>query len=372
MKKMLVIGDGDSVFIKDFVNQYDKKGVSVDLISFGQEIKNKFVRTQKNITVKFGFSFSALNSLFELSKIIDELDDDYDVIVIHFVYFFLGPYIFKLKRKTNRLVSVIWGSDFYRITSKFKFFLQKLIFKGSDAIIFTNPTTKALFIEKKAAISTELYVARFGLPALDEIDRLKNEDYFALCNSFNLPINKIKIMVGYNANLAHQQLKVIDKVAEQNIEFLDNIHLVFPLAYGGNSKELIKVALDQNKNIKYTILDQFYDFHEIAKLRSVIDILINIQPTDQFSGSMQETLYAGGWVLAGSWLPYQQLTELTSKLILIDSVDDVAEKLNSMVVNGYKKSEDNNELVRNFIKKSSSWEENIPIWDDILFPNEVG
>lgn len=206
MKKMLVIGDGDSVFIKDFVNQYDKKGVSVDLISFGQEIKNK----------------------------------------------------------------------------------------------------------------------------------------------------------------------LIDKVAELNIEVLDNIHLVFPLAYGGNSKELIKVALDQNKNIKYTILDQFYDFHEIAKLRSVIDILINIQPTDQFSGSMQETLYAGGWVLAGSWLPYQQLTELTSKLILIDSVDDVAEKLNAMVVNGCKKSEDNNELVRNFIKKSSSWEENIPIWDDILFPSEVG
>ncbi|MFC1399550.1 hypothetical protein NYY63_18055 [Acinetobacter lactucae] len=150
MKKMLVIGDGDSVFVKDFIHQYDKQGVIIDLISLGKGEKIHAVRIQKNFSFQLGFSLSAFKNFFTFrNSIIEQMDNDYDVVVLHFIYFFLAPHIFKLKNKTKKIVAVIWGSDFYRVTSKVKIFLQDIIYKNVDNIVFTNPKTKELFSEKK-------------------------------------------------------------------------------------------------------------------------------------------------------------------------------------------------------------------------------
>ncbi len=369
MKKMLVIGDGDSVFVKDFIHQYDKQGVIIDLISLGKGEKSHAVRIQKNFSFQLGFSLSAFKNFFTFrNSIIEQMDNDYDVVVIHFIYFFLAPHIFKLKNKTKKIVSVVWGSDFYRVNSGLKKFLQDIIYKNSNSIVFTNPKTKEVFAQIKKNIHTQLEVARFGLPVLDEIEQLRKYNYIELCNDFSLPNNKIKIMVGYNANLAHEQLLVIDQVSNFNENFLDKIHLIFLLGYGSSeSKLLIEQALTKNKNIKYTILEKFYNFHEVAKLRLITDILINIQPTDQFSGSMQETLYAGGWVLTGAWLPYEMLMKLEPKIILMNDKNEVGKELTVLIEKNVNSSSENTEAVKEYIKRESSWENNISIWNKILF-----
>ena len=366
---MLIIGDGDSVFVKDFIYQYNKQDVIIDLISFGTAEKHHSVRLQKNFQFKLGLSLSSIKNFFDFkNSIIDQMDNNYDVIVIHFVYFFLAPYIFKLKHKTKKIVSVVWGSDFYRVNSSLKKFLQDIVYKNSTAIVFTNPKTKEIFAKNKKHIHTKLEVARFGLPVLDKIDNLRDYDYIELCDNFSLPSDKIKIMVGYNANLAHEQLLVIDQVSNFKEEIIEKIHLIFPLGYGSpDSKLLIEQALTKNKNIKYTILENFYDFHEVAKLRLITDILINIQPTDQFSGSMQETLYAGGWVLTGTWLPYEMLVALEPKIILINEKIEVGDKLVLLIENNIRSSLENTEKVKKYIQQESSWENNISIWNNIVF-----
>lgn len=372
MKKMLVIGDGDSIFVKDFINQYYKQGVVVDLISFGKESKSDEVRVQKNFQMKLSFNFAAINNFIEFrNNVIDQMDNDYEVIVIHFVYFFLAPHVFKLKKKTKKIVAVIWGSDFYRVTSKIKIFLQNIIYKNVDHIVFTNPKTKDLFLEKKIFINAELNVAGFGLPVLDEIDHLQRDSYTQICSDFELPVDKIKIMVGYNANLAHQQLLVISQVINFNPDVLEKIHLVFPMGYGNKeSKDLIIGAL-KNNNIKYTILDKFYNFKEVAKLRLVTDVLINIQPTDQFSGSMQETLYAGGWILTGAWLPYETLTQFKPKMVLIDEKEDVGKALINLIQSNVRSSLENTALIKACIRNESSWDKNIVIWNHVLFSDSL-
>jgi len=369
MKKMLVIGDGNSVFVKDFIHQYSKQGVIIDLISLGKAEKNQAVKVQKNFQFKSGFGLSSIKNFFNFrNSIIEQMDNDYDVVVIHFIYFFLAPHIFKLKNKTKKIVSVVWGSDYYRVNSGLKIFLQDIIYKNSHSIVFTNPKTKEVFAQTKKHIHTQLEVARFGLPVLDEIEQLKEHNYIELCNDFNLPNNKIKIMVGYNANLAHEQLLIIDQVSNFNENLLDKIHLIFLLGYGSSeSKLLIEQALTKNKHINYTILEEFYDFHEVAKLRLITDILINIQPTDQFSGSMQETLYAGGWILTGAWLPYEMLMKLEPKIILMKDKNEVGKKLTLLIENNAKSSLENTEEVKGYIKTESSWENNISIWNKIVF-----
>lgn len=369
MKKMLVIGDGDSVFVKDFIFQYSKQGVIIDLISLGKGEKNQVVQVQKNFQFKQGVGLSSIKNFFDFrNSILDEMDNDYDVIVIHFVYFFLAPHIFKLKHKTKKIVSVVWGSDFYRVNSGLKKFLQDIIYKNSNTIVFTNPKTKEFFSQTKKHIKTKLEVARFGLPVLDKIENLREHNYIELCHDFALPNDKIKIMVGYNANLAHEQLLIIDQVSNFQESLLDKIHLIFLLGYGSSeSKLLIKQALTKNEKIKYTILEKFYDFHEVAKLRLITDILINIQPTDQFSGSMQETLYAGGWILTGAWLPYEMLMTLEPKILLINEKIEVGEKLALLIENNAQSSLENTEKVKKYIQQESSWENNISIWNNIVF-----
>ena len=64
MKKMLVIGDGDSVFVKDFIYQYSKQGVIIDLISLGKAEKNQAVQIQKNFQFQSGFGLSSIKNFF--------------------------------------------------------------------------------------------------------------------------------------------------------------------------------------------------------------------------------------------------------------------------------------------------------------------
>ncbi|WP_416040834.1 glycosyltransferase [Acinetobacter lactucae] len=370
MKKILVIGNGDSVFVKDFIYQYESKGCVIDLISWGSEKKIDGVRNLSICSIENTGS-PILNHIKIFNKIkagLKLFENDYDVIVIHSIFFFLAPHMFHLKRRAKKIVSVVWGSDFYRVTSKVKIFFQNIIYKNSNIIVFTNPKTKSIFNNRKKNIKTELRIARFGLPVLQEIDVLGKEEKSELCCGFNLPKDKIKVMVGYNANLAHEQLLVIDQVGRFEKSLLEKIHLIFPLGYGGvNSKAAIEEKLKRNPDINYTILEDFLNFHNAAKLRLVTDILINIQPTDQFSGSMQETLYAGGWVLTGNWLPYAMLMELEPKILLINSKEEIGENLVKLINENAKCSSANTDKIKEYIREKSSWEKNLVIWDSIMF-----
>lgn len=369
MKKILVVGNGDSIFVKDFIYQYKMINTVIDIISYGQEEKINNVRYQYNcLEGKSNKFLEQINIFINLREILNKLDNDYDAIIIHFIYFNLAPHIFTLKKKSKKIAAVVWGSDFYRTTSRMKIFFQDIIYKNSDVIVFTNPKTRELFLQNKKKIKIEKKIARFGLPALHEIEKLLDSDHSILCENFGLPDDKIIIMVGYNSSLAHEQILIINQVCNFSKEILDKIHLVFPLGYGEkNNKLLIEKALENNKNIKYTILDKFYNFKEVAKLRLITDILINIQPTDQFSGSMQETLYAGGWILTGSWLPYETLLELKPKILLINNKIEVGEMLNRLIEKNTKNSQENTVKIKKYILNESSWEKNIPIWNEIVF-----
>lgn len=371
MKKILVIGNGDSIFVKDFINQYLTNDFIIDLYSDGSQTPIEGVRKQVNYNeLKSRNNFSNLyNKISTIRKELENTNEQYDVIIIHFIHFYFFPLIKLFNLKSKKIVGVIWGSDFYKVNSFIKKNLTYVLYKNLDKILFTNELTINDFKKKYPSIdSDKLAVARFGLPTLDAIDRLDKSKSLEWYSFFNLPLDKTIVLVGYNANLYHQQLEIIDCIQSYSDEIIDKFHLIFPLGYGsGNTKELILSALRKSNNISFTILDEFYGFEDISKLRAITDILINIQPTDQFSGSMQETLYAGGWVLTGSWLPYQNILELEPKIILIDSLDEFKEKFRTMIENDYRGSEVNTKKIRNFISEKSSWSKNIGLWNRYLF-----
>jgi len=378
-KQILIIGTGDSVFVKDFIDQYEKRGVTVDLISTGQAEISKSVRTQINVVPDpsgiFGKTGKHIKLIKKIRRSVKMLPSDYDAVIIHSINIFLAPSISMLKMKAKRIVAVVWGSDYYRSTRAQDIFKNR-IYRAADSIVFTNPKTLRDFSKKNPHISPEnLRIARFGLPVLDEIDKLKGniagKDDLPY-STFGLPADKIIVLAGYSGSLAHRQDLAIDATARLPPETRDLIHLVFPIGYGASGiKKTIEEKLNQAHLDNYTILTDFYGFPDAAKLRCVTDILINIQSSDQFSGSMQETLYAGGHVIAGAWLPYQEIIAAGAKIKLVDKPEDLSTALQELAAAHRRASAEPAQAVKQYIKNASSWSANIGQWDSIIFANHA-
>lgn len=372
MKKILVIGASESIFVKDFIVQIANQDALVDLLSLSDVIKVKGVRRQVNVCadMKKGKLNRHINLLLALKDALAGMDKTYDCVVIHYINYFLAPHMFSLKKKTKNIVSVVWGSDFYR-ARRLSRILQNVIYLLSSSIVFTNPETRNVFRKKKNFVSGKvLKIARFGLPALDEINelRINNITREDACDTFGFPKDKVIISVGYNANVAHKQTLVIEKFALLPNNLRESALLIFPIGYGDPAikEAILKVLLD-NKIDNYLILERFFGFKDVAVLRCATDILINIQSTDQFSGTMQEVLYSGGRVIAGSWLPYEEIIENGAEIRKIDTIDEIEGALGLEIAVGKKKSLYPKKVTANYIEKSSSWKENIKIWNQIIF-----
>lgn len=372
--KILIIGNGDSVFVKDFIYRYSVRGVSVDLLSLAEcellpIVNSQFncVMQKENFWGKFG---RFVNLTIQIAKALKKLNHTYDCIIIHYVNFILFPHVLNFKKKTKNLVSIVYGSDYYR-SNRFKDKLQLLIYAMSNKIVFTNPKTRDDFHGKFNKIKpNKLCIARFGLPVLDEIDKIKLNDIpkEEIKRFFNFPDNKIIILVGYSASKAHRQTLVINAISEMKLNLKDKIHLVFPLGYGDAKIEnSIREELDKTDITDFSILNNFYNSIDSARLRCVTDILINIQQSDQFSGSMQETLYAGGNIVAGEWLPYEELIDLGCNITTVKEPKYVGNAIEKLIEACRAHSSEPTYGVKEFIQSTSSWRTNIKIWDEILY-----
>ena len=79
----------------------------------------------------------------------------------------------------------------------------------------------------------------------------------------------------------------------------------------GLTAEYLNQIIDHLKKtgLSYIILSDFLTKKEVAKLRLITDIAINISISDAYSASVQEQIYAENIVITGNWLPYDYLKE---------------------------------------------------------------
>jgi hypothetical protein len=59
----------------------------------------------------------------------------------------------------------------------------------------------------------------------------------------------------------------------------------------------------------HLLLEERLEDEAIAQLRMAADILVQVQTTDQLSGSMLEHLFAGNVLITGAWLPYDLMKD---------------------------------------------------------------
>jgi len=377
--KLLLIGNASHQYIISFVKSLKSsfENISITIISTKSEETNNL---ENNLyddyyasldDSKFISRIKGLRAIFRIwntYSIIRKSGLAYDAIMIHYAHPWWALICNQIKKRTKNLIIVIWGSDFYRAKNKDQRKLNRM-FKFADNIIIDSPQTISDFNSKFWKYINKVRLCYFGCEPIEHIKKIREfpNNRQRSCIALKLPDDKkINVTIGHNGSKAHQHISILKEFSTLNDGIKKKIRIILPMTYGLDSEYLKKIKIAcKDINIEYRIFTDFMTEFNVANLRNITDIMINLQTTDTFSGSMREVLYSEGLVINGSWLPYQFLRELGIYYEEVDSIQQLPKKLEEIISNysNYKmKCKDNPFKIYNI----SSWNTVIQSWKDVI------
>lgn len=355
--KVMVFCLSYSVYTKQLIENMSKRynDIEFSLITSAAEYEENLFPSE----VRHIYCFS---TMADLKAILEKLPI-YDAMQFLWIETFWAYFYELIRDKTRRLNLNVGGSDFYRASSAERDYKKKLV-AVADQVTAENVETVQKFKEyyiKEAG--SKMGLLPFGIEVLDYIQLLRKENKNELKGKYGIPLNKIVVTCAHSAARANRHLELTDALSRLSNNIKKTIVCVFPMTYPSNVPEYVKEVDDKLKEsgLDYIILTKFMDFHEMAEYAVISDIMIRVQTTDQLSSMMLEAMYAGGIVVAGSWLPYQSLRKMGISFWDVDTISDVPNILEDVVANidAYKeKCKGNEELVR----RHSSWDVLAPKW----------
>lgn len=356
-KKVLIFCRGCSVYAKQLIENMAKRYDDIEFSLLTCKAENKGEIVSERLRHIYYF-----RTMVDLRTILEQLPM-YDAMQLlwiekEWVYFHE-----LIRSKTKRLNLNIGGSDFYRAGKTERDYKKKLIECADQVIGQTTDTVKNFELYYNDVVAGKLCCFPYGIEVLDFINLNKEQDKNNLKRKYHIPLNKIVITCGHNANQAHQHMEMIEALNQLTAKIKKQIVCVFPMAYPQGCDEYINFIDSSLKEtgLEYVILKDFMDFQGMAEYALISDIMIHVQITDQLSSSMLEEMYAGSIVIAGSWLPYKSLHKMGVYFLDVDSISDVTAVLEDAVANieVYKEKCKGN---RDLIWKYSSWDEVASQW----------
>jgi hypothetical protein len=368
----LLIGDANHQYIIVFTKwlKVAFPNIYISIISTNPNTKNELINnpyddlhialSNSNLISKVK-GFRTLYTAWNIYRIIKTKRLGTNAILIHYAIPWLALISKQVKKRTGNFSIALWGSDFYR--AKDKKSLDKL-FNYVDNIIIATPQMIEDFNVEYGTYSEKVHLCYFGNEPLEYLDNSATRQQS--CSIFNLSNDKLNMTIGHNGSKAHQHIKILNELEKLKPETAKIIRIILPMTYGLNPEYLDEVIkLCKNTSIEYKIYTDFMTENEVAHLRNLTDIMINLQTTDAFSGSMKEVLYYGGVVINGSWLPYQFLKKMGVYFEEVNSVQELPEKLNKVIsdYNYYKMQCIGNPSK---IYDISSWAKVITKWKEVI------
>ncbi len=293
-------------FSNKLLEVYDENGYDTDLLDYNDDYY--FIYRQKNqpeiskkIKIKSDLRIIKIirnRILFpyyfkqNLKKI-----ESYQAIIILYHNNFLNNCVKILLQKTKKIILIYAGSDFYRAT-KCELRNNKLLLNACSKIVFTNEGMANDLTRYYNDYFSKFTINHFGLNIIDCL----------IANSHKIQLtdkDSIKITIGYNGASGQQHIKIIELINFVIQKADTKIKLIIPLTYAGEKKyveEIKKVV--SNLNIDAVFYERKLSEFEIAEIRKNSDIVINMQVSDQASGSLIEYLATGSIMIVADWLPY--------------------------------------------------------------------
>ncbi|MFH1513428.1 MAG: hypothetical protein ABIG45_08770 [Bacillota bacterium] len=254
-----------------------------------------------------------------------------------------------------RWICSFWGSDLLRATPKQISQMAAPLHACDTITVIAAPnvdTVRELYGEPMARKTS---VCAFGVDLYDDIDRIRLSADRAACKAhFGLPSDRPLICLGYNASPPHRHIELLEALAVLPQETLKGWSVVLQMTYGNTDARYFGSvrAAAAKLPCETLILTEFMNGTESAYLRLAADAFVLAMPTDAFSSSLQEYLYAGALVLCAQWLMYPQLDELDIRLIRFQTIAQVPALLTQALRQPVSADEMQN---RAQLKKKYSW-----------------
>lgn len=331
----------------ELIQELRKKGVLVDALDI---FHGYFLNDQNQIINLIRlpkFLRRVYLKLFR-KRLLTSVQDDYDIIDIHFVEPYYAKYVLELQTK---LICTLFGSDLYR-TSLAQKKMQAPLFQKANGILLSQNMLEQF--EKDFGRYPDKYLfCQYGSKRLD----LLSDTEKTLSST-----DTIRITLGYNNKREQQHDLIIDAIKKLPQEWKERIELLLPMTYGddhGNVSMIERILNDSG--FKFEIFKQRLSDSEIVDLWKRSDIMINMQVTDALASSIKESMAAGNLLIVGDWLPYGIYEDLGIYLKRVNFANldrDLLDSLQNL----------ENELVqcksnKNKIIEFASWGSLINVWE---------
>ena len=248
---------------------------------------------------------------------------------IRYELLFISTFFAMVKAKK---IGTLYGGEFYLnpIRKLFGFIYNYFDFltcqKEELKREITNYYGKQLIVPIK--------VLPMPVKAFHNIDYLNNKSVYRseIKKQFNIDPDSIVIVCGTNANINEQHEKIIDNI--NSVNKANKVTFVFPLTYDGSQNyiNLIKNKIESDLsgyNVK--IFTDFMSLEEVSRLRFITDIFINLRKTDQFNIAMLESMYAGSYLIYGSWLQYELINGQELNYSTVEIGNDIGNIINKLI-----------------------------------------
>ncbi|MCS3555821.1 MULTISPECIES: glycosyltransferase [unclassified Sphingobacterium] len=347
VKRILIVGNANSQHLINLVlnaQKYALGKIEIDVFdtsypsgldSDNMPYNNVFYceRSFPAFIYNFPIIRGVIRKFVDFRKSIKQIDvRKYDLINIHFITedaYFLWHYLTKIG--TTIMLSP-WGSDVYRFKSskfkKLKSLYDKCSFVSAPEIQFKKDIKAIFKLEDDKFINLG-----FGSDVIVNISKHENVTREEAKVRLNLE-GKYIITCGYNGAHLQNHSQIIQAINEIKNDINEDLLLLFPMTYSGSEEYICRIEQQLiETGISYRIMKNFLSDDDMVYLRKCSDIFIHGQPTDAFSGSVQEYLLTDTKVLNGRWTRYPDLEKHEIPYSIFNSFDE----LGGLILELYKK-----------------------------------
>ncbi len=234
----------------------------------------------------------------------------------------LGQALKKRFPKADWICS-FWGSDLLRAAPGQLRRMAAPLNRCDRITVITGSNLNAVRSAFGDACVNKTSVCAFGIDLFEDMDNLRKTTGKDECKEhFGMPPQQPLICLGYNASAPHRHLDMLKALQSLPDGLLGQWSVVLQMTYGNTDARYFAAVREAAAQLpcRTLILTEFMNGTESAYLRLAADAFVLAMPTDAFSSSLVEYLYAGAHVLCGEWLAYPQLDAWEIPLIRFPSI----------------------------------------------------
>ena len=248
----------------------------------------------------------------------------YDLIIIHQIPAFCEQLIDIVKHESAVMIRP-WGSEVLRASSSFQSVLMRVFAKTDYVLGYPGSTLLAHIIDNYGVPPQKIVDYEAPIRGISLITSLMGKmSREQMSSQIGIRNSSFNVVCGYSAARSHRHELIINSFACIHDTLPQDYQLIFLVTYGGSVEYINHLKyLCSLKGLNATFIESFISDEQLAFLHLITDLYINIQPSDNGSAFLIESLVAGNRIVCGSWLKYSSFEKYGIPYFQINCTDEL-------------------------------------------------